>query len=162
MNVLKMQSINNKISDTIMDAIAHLEEDRFYPSVREAGTAPTDSAVKKVETIIIELIKELMATDMNYNDIGRDASFEEIVSTINSVQDENISEEIEGLERIDRFVMDNGESKYRYVNTVYEHKPSKRFIRVVEQCGVGEWVDITSSVDASETVKKEIVKYEWS
>lgn len=161
MDILKMQSINNKIEDAITDVITCLEEDRFYPSVREAGTAPTDRAAKRSEETIIALIKDLISSGVDQNDIGRDPSFEEIVSEINSVQDKNIADDIEDIKEIDCYSEDNGETKYRYVNTIYEHKKSKRYIRVIEQRGTGDWADLTSSVVASETVKKEIVKYEW-
>lgn len=161
MNVLKMQAINRKIEDAFHDMVAYLEEDRIYPSTREAGTAPSDKAVDNCYEMLVTLIKELMSTGMNYQDIGRKPTFEEIVETINSVQDDNTADDIDDLREIESFVRDNGESKYRYVNTVYEHIPTKRYICVEEQRGVGDWCDLTSSVTATETFKKEIVKYEW-
>lgn len=163
MNILEKQKLIRKIEDATSDIIQFLEEDRFYPSVREAGTAPTESACDKVQEQIIELIGYVIDSGATSQDLIQKTTFEEIIDAINAVQDKNIADDIDGLKEIDSFVRDNGERKYRYQNTVYEHTPTKRFICVEEQqANGGDFDGIVGSIHATETVKKEIVTYQWS
>lgn len=96
-------------------------------------------------------------------DLAAHPTFEEIIEAINAVQDHNIADDIDGLKEIDSFVRDNGERKYRYQNTVYEHALTKRFICVEEQqANGGDFDGIVGSINAKETAKQEIVTYQWS
>lgn len=160
-DVKKLKQMNDKISDAVGEMIACLEEDRFYPSVREAGTCPTESACKNVECVIIKLLKEICLSGVTAEDIGREPTFEDVVIYINSIQNKNMADDLEYLKEIDCFTRDNGENKYRYINKVYQWKGTNRFVLVETQRGVGEWSDEILSVNAKETVKKEIIKYEW-
>lgn len=162
MNIRERKKLNNKIENALDEIVICLEEDRFYPSVREAGTAPTESALNSCHSIFVDLIEDILSCAVKPEDLKKETTFEEIVAEINSTQDKNIADEFDELTEIDRFVRDNGESKYRYINTVYEHKKTKRFICVEEQCGVGEWDGLVSSVNANETTKKEKVTYQWT
>jgi len=161
MSLREKQKLRYDIEAIINDIIYTLETDRYEPSERGAGTAPTQSALDNANEEIINIVEKIQLSGFQVRELFKDPTFEEIISEINSVQDNNIADDIDDLKEIDSFIRDNGEIKYRYINTVYEHKPSKRFICVEEQRGAGS-DDFTGSINAQETIKKEIVKYEWS
>lgn len=161
-SILEKQKIADKVEQTFDDIISEIENDRHYPSVREAGSSPTDRAIELSHEALGALMDELLQYGLKYKELLAKPTIEEIINEINLNQEENIAEKIDGLKEIETFVRDNGERKYRYVNTVYEHTASKRYICVEEQRGVGDWEDMTSSVKATEVTKKEKISYEWS
>lgn len=157
------RQIKEKINNCLQEIEQTLEENRMFPSVREAGTAPTDSAIAQCEKYFYDLIDDLAEYSIKKGELSKVDSFEEIFEAIGLAGDKagNLADEYEELSEIDSFVRDNGESKYRYVNTIYEHKPTKRHICIEEQRGVGQWEDAVGQVVVSEVKKKEIIKYEW-
>ena len=82
----------------------------------------------------------------------------DIISAVNGENEDDFEE----LEYIDRFSRDNGEEKYRYINSVYLHKPSGEHICVECQHVNDRECDFISFVGARTVKKKEVVTYEWS
>jgi hypothetical protein len=153
------KDIKNTILAALSDIECALESDRYEPSERGAGTAPTQTAYDNAEDVIITMTEYLMSNYgvFDVNKAMRDYSFEEILAIIN---DHN-ADDFDELKEIDSFSVDNGERKYKYVTTVYEFKNTGRHIAVNEQRSAdGE--EVIAFTGANETEKKEIKTYEWS
>jgi hypothetical protein len=161
-DVIKIQEINSKIDDAINDIITVLEENRHEPAGRGAGTAPTGSACCEAKDFIIALVKELLDAGISKDDIGRVPTLEEIIFSIEQVQDHNIADDIDGLKEFEHLESELLDNKYAYHKTVYKHLASNRFILVTYRDGLGEWSGNICEVTAEEVTKKEIVRYEWS
>jgi len=161
MKIRERQEIKNKINDLVGDIVELLEENRHEPAGRGAGTAPSESSINESSDIIFKFIEYILSSGITKDELSKEITLEEIIQEIISVQDDNIADYFEDLKEVDQFNRDNGETKYRYENTVYEHKPTKKHICVECQRGVGDWDGIISSVNVNEVFKKEITKYEW-
>lgn len=162
MSIRQVAKIKEDIEGTLDDVLCYLEESRYEPSERGAGTAPTQSAIDNFSKSVTDLVYRILDSGVDKEVLKSPITFEKIIAEINSEIDKDISGEMPDLIEVDSFIRDNGESKYRYVNTVYQHLPTKRYICVETQQGVGQWEGLISSVNAQETVKKEITKYEWT
>jgi hypothetical protein len=163
MDTKTRQSILLQIEHTFNDVVTLLEENRYEPSERGAGTAPHDSAVEEGLRHVVDLVEAMADYDISVGDLSTEPGLEQIIAEIEASQENNIAHDFACLKEIDDFVRDNGEDKYKYQNTVFEHTPTKKFICVEEQRGrVGHDDFITLSVTVSETEKKEKVSYEWS
>lgn len=163
MDTKTRRRILNEIESVFDDVVTLLEEDRHYPSVREAGTAPGESSLETGLSMIIDLVEKTACEDIESGDLLLEPKLEQIIDEIMASQENNIADDFDCLKEIDSFVRDNGEDKYKYQNTVFEHMPTKKFICVEEQrARVGHDDFTTLSVNVTETEKKEKVTYEWS
>lgn len=159
----KKKEVVKKIEDCFEDMAYELENRRFEPSERGAGTAPTEGAMEDAVNMLKALIESLAPYEIKEGDLTKELDFDTIVSMIKQAGEKclDIADEFDELEEIDSFNRDNGETKYRYGNTVYKHKPSGRFLCVECQFGVGQWDGIIGGVSVNETRKKEIVTTVW-
>jgi hypothetical protein len=156
------KKIKSLIDDAIDNIVSTLEENRFYPSEREAGTAPNDGAMYDVNSYICKLIETTNSFDIYDGQFSNPLSLDDVKGFILANQDNNIADDFDCLKEIDTFVRDNGEQKYQYFNTVYEYNPTKSFIAVEEQRSITGGDFVVCSISVTETEKKEITTYEWS
>ena len=163
MNPLKKKELDTRISDIVCDIAQVLEEERCYPSVREAGSAPTEGAIETVEDYVRDVIFWVAENieNLTKEDYDNDMSFEEVLEYITDIDKDEELEECGVLERVDDFVRDNGERKYVYDNIVYKHLTSGRFLAVeIQNDPKYEWPG--NFVQVQETELTEKVIKEWS
>ena len=159
---LEAKKAINELVENLVDEIAtELEENRFYPSVREAGTAPTESAIEQCYEFTRKFLIAAsgLIKDQDVSSAFKSYTIDEIKVMING---ENM-EEFEELESVESFV-DGGNlnEKYVYLNEVFKHKPSGVYLMVITQRVNDRDRDFISLVSVSEVNKKEVVTYEWS
>lgn len=159
MKITDRKHIKGLVSDALDIIASEIEEKRYEPSERGAGTAPTQDAMDCAEDHLCELItalgKEYGAVDMDV--VNSKLSLKDIKEQITM---DNL-DAFEELEEIDSFSDDHGERKYRYDTTVYKYKPTGEFISVeIQKTADGEeWLSLGP---INEVEKKEKVSYEWS
>lgn len=149
--------INALVNDAVDDIVTTLEEDRFYPSEKQAGTAPMESAVDHCGDVIRDLIDTIgeMYGVVNTRGILKPMTFDEILKQAN---DENV-ELFNELEEVECYDRDHCQ-KYVYVCTVYKHKNEHRFLEISMKCSANrKYSDFDC---AREVSKKETVTYEWT
>jgi hypothetical protein len=153
------KAINELLHETMDNVVQTLEEDRYYPSVREAGDSPTEAAQENATKHVTNLITEIgkIYGVVDFDSINKPYTTEEV---INLIDGENM-DDFDGLTEVDSFVRDNGETKYRYENTVYKYEPTGDYILVENQC-TPNGDTLISFVRATKTEKKEKVTYEWN
>lgn len=148
----KFKLYNRELEELLENVVQTLEEDRYYPSVREAGTAPTESATENCYNYISDFVSKWV-DDKSWMTTP---TFEDLLIIVTS---DNV-EEFDELKEIDSFVNDNGERKYRYDNVVYLHKPSGRYLIVETQNDPKyEWPGV--HFQTYEGHKKEKIIYTW-
>lgn len=157
------KSILQKVEEVADEITLILEENRYYPSIREAGTTPSETGIELVNEQILLLLEEYGTTTIEHDDLNMPVSLEKIISEIVENQETNTADEFDELTEIDSFVRDGGERKYRYLNTVYQYRKTETFIAVEDQRYVeGGGDESTCSISVSYTEKKEKISYEWS
>ena len=162
MDMKKREFVLMGINSALDEIVSALEENRFEPSERGAGSAPTDSAIEICHDELVKLVCNVHE-DMDEDYLLNGPTLEEVMAEISSINDENTAELYDCLTEIDTFIRDNGERKYQYFNTVYQYKKTDNYISVEEQRSLisgGDWV--VCNINVSQTEKKEKVSYEWS
>lgn len=161
MDVKIKKEIIKKIENTLEDIVQILEENRFYPSVREAGDAPTESAQIDCYDLLIKLIQDLNQYEIYPGALKEQLSLEEVMKQLRSSQESAFGDFFDELKEIDSFDLSTDEHKYVYTRTVYLHHPSGEHIAVDEQLSAGRDREFLSVVGVSTVQKKEIKRYEW-
>lgn len=146
------------VEEALDNVFQVLEEDRYQPSIPEAGTAPRESALESARDYMLSAVDFIIDKygPIDFMDLYMPYKINEIISMIDG---ENM-DDFEELKEIDDFIRDNGESKYHYINTVYRYRESDQYICVENQCTTDN--DFIAFQCANITEKKEIVRYEWS
>ena len=154
----KRAAIKHAVDAALTGMISAIEDDRYEPSERGAGDAPTENAVENAEDLLCDLITEL-GKDFGVVDMDK-VNGSLTLAEIKTLMTMDNIHDFEELEEIDTFVRDAGERKYRYDNTVFKHIPTGRFICVeIQKSADGEqWGALTSF---EEVEKKEKISYEW-
>jgi hypothetical protein len=158
MNIKDKNKAKYIINSAINDAVTEIEEKRYYPSVREAGSAPTEDALDEFANILIKGFDEVseIISGSTFSSLFDDMTLDDIMGDIDGKNMDEFTE----LEEIDQFIRDNGERKYHYWNNVYVYKPTGQHIKVETQCDTGD--DFISLCGVSIVEKKQITTYEWS
>jgi len=159
------KEILRKIDNCLEDIICEIENNRFEPSERGAGTAPKDSAIDYCKELFFNLINDISEHNISKGDLEKVLSIEEIIEQISNLSSEEFdnfdADDYDELEEIDTFNRDGGERKYIYVNNVYKHKPSGRFICIEYQQSSNPEYDFKALQSVAETKKKEKITYNW-
>ena len=160
MNILEQQTAKEEFSSIMNEIIQELEENRYEPSERGAGTAPTDDACTQAEYLVIEAIEKFKGIDLK-----KKYSFEDIMKEIvllkgDGIEPKNHADDIDCLNEIDQTTEFLYEKRIQ-VDTIYEHKPTKRFMMVSVDL-INDDHRVILDVRVSEVSKKEKITYEWS
>jgi len=139
--------INGDIDAAMDDIITTIEEDRMYPSVREAGSAPTESAVESSFSMAQDLVEAICVQlgVMEEGDLTHIPTFEEIMGELEATlvgKDEWLvnltgeAEEYQELKEIECFTKES-DSKYRWIDTIYQYKDTDDYLCIEEQRSAG-------------------------
>lgn len=159
-NIDDRERIILSVEKVMNDVFLLLEENRFEPAGRGAGTAPTKQAERESVGLVLELVERLGAEEIEEGSLTTPYSFGEIMGQIKSVQDNNIADKFKELQEIDSFTDTKGETKYIYHETVYLHAGSGQHILVSDKREAGGYGD-TLGISVSIVEKKERISYEW-
>ena len=160
MKVESKKAINELLETLIDEVVQVLEENRHYPSVKEAGTAPTESALDECKGFVQDFLvnAQVFIKNEDASKAFKNYSIEDLKLMINGKN----MEEFEELEHVESFV-DNGDlnEKYVYLNEVFQYKPTNSHLKVVTQRVNDRDRDFLSLVNVSDVEKKEVITYEW-
>ena len=161
MNAIEKQKVRHMIEDAVSDMVGYLEENRYEPSERGAGTAPSPSSIDDCCDVIVELIAGLSIYDLKDVSVFSVPTIAEVIEAIQKNQESNIANDLFCLKSLDFFKkFDQGCDKYKFIHTVYQYNNTDNHIMVIERRSNDEW-ETTTEITAYETVKKETIKYEW-
>ncbi|MES2367734.1 MAG: hypothetical protein V4563_17790, partial [Pseudomonadota bacterium] len=87
MNLLQRREIREMVNECVNNVIQTLEENRYYPSIREAGTAATESAIDQSQDYIVAVIAEITkkyGLSANIEKVFQPLSFNDILPLISA------------------------------------------------------------------------------
>lgn len=164
MDLAQRRVIQGCIEDTLDDIIYQIEENRYEPSERGAGTAPMESAIDTCRSYLVDLVSGVSKGRLTHDIIYAKNTVKDIEQYIINLSDsEKESGEWQttcGLEEIDTWNSLEG-VKYLYIHTVYLHRSSGNYIEVVQQYSNGNDPVFLSLEQVSQVVKEEKISYEW-
>jgi len=158
MKITDRKAIRGIIEEALENITIALEEDRHHPSIPEAGTAPTESAMDNCRDYLAAAITEIGAAYgvVDCTLVNVPLSFDELMGSVTMENHQNFDE----LSLKDEFIRDNGERKYHYLNFVYQYQKQERYICVEIQATTDN--DHIALMGCSETEKKEKIEYVWT
>ena len=140
----------NKIKDEIQIMLDKLTDDAYVQCDQELGHCVT---LDYPEDSIISILNIVGVDD----DLDTTLSIEYILENYETLNLDEVSE----LRQVDQFTQDNGETKYKYIATIYKHKGTENNYKFVTQWSNDEYQEKGSTYYEGQVELKENIIKEW-